>query len=579
MGFCLQASRFALNFGSVVLRPLASSSAWLAAGALVVLSSLASSLGGCTGATAEGGPPSVGGAGGTGGVGGTGGGSGGNAGGGGTSAAGATLEFTEPEPEPLILEPREMHGLEVQAWPPGTYVVRFALLPGPALTLPGDAALSATDLSTNLDGRVEVMLTAPSAPTTFQVRASITGGSFATRQVTVEKTGKADLRVEADYRGERDGAETRWFASATPNQTCADLPGGYLDEDLDWTEGSSKVVELLDLPADTQLAVVMRAEHFAWGCATVPAVVEGINNHILVPVSNAPIQLAESEVSVSLDLAMFQSAFQAAAEPSIQAALELVNADGDDVSALLDRMQVESEDEASFVDARTAGGWDAALRTLLGSGAGTVLRAPLERWMRAGLANTSAGRFVGTCGAGGRPPPAPRLTLETFAGLPPGTLGISDENDATWYSSSPQDDVFFGTTLSLDPSLLIMGGALAPARTEVDGSETLAGSLASLLSCDAVAGELVARGVAASVSYAGCDRECARSECESAIEELVTELEERDEPEGSLEIAVGAAATVGPEAELVGLEGTWVGSLLNEGVETAVGGVVLAPAP
>jgi hypothetical protein len=277
---------------------------------------------------------------------------------------------------------------------------------------------------------------------------------------------------------------------------------------------------------------------------------------------------------------MFQSAFQAAAEPFISSALDLVKGDGaDDVSALLDRMQVGSDDEPSFVSARSTGGWDSALRTLFGDGAGTALRGPLERWMRAGLANTSAGRFVGTLGAEGSDPEGAELTLETVAGLPPGTLGISDVNDATWYSSSPVDKVFFGSTLGIEPTLLLMGGALAPARTERDGSETIAEALGSLLSCDAVAGELVARGEGASVSYAGCDRECARALCESALEQLVTELEERDEPEASLAIAASADATVGPDAELVGLDGTWVGSLSNGGVETAVGGDVLAPAP
>jgi hypothetical protein len=460
------------------------------------------------------------------------------------------------------------------------YVVRFALLPGPEGTLPGDAALSATDLPTDLDGRVAVTLTAPSAPTTFRVRASTTGGGSATREVTVPKTGKADLRVEADYLGGRDGPETRWFASATAGMTCADLPSNALDENLGWTEGSAKVVELLDVPADVRLAVVIRAERFAVGCTTVPAVVEGLNNHVIVPVSNAAIKLAESEVSVSLDLAMFQAAFQAAAEPSISSALDLVKGDGDDdVSALLDRMQLGSDDEPSFASARSTGGWDAALRTLFGDGADTALRGPLERWMRAGLANTSAGRFVGTLGAEGSDPEGAELTLETVAGLPPGTLGISEVNDATWYSSSPVDKVFFGSTLDIDPSLLLMGGALAPARTERDGSETIAEALGSLLSCDAVAGELVARGAGASVSYADCNQECARALCESALEALVTELEERDEPEASLAIAASADATVGPDAELVGLDGTWVGSLSHGDVETAVGGVVLAPAP
>lgn len=517
-------------------------------------------------------------AGGTGGSGtGGGGGSGGSAG---TGVPAPTLEFTEPEPL-VLMRGDKPRTLEVQAWPPGEYTIRFALLPASESMLPGDASLSATDVPTGVDGRASVELTPPSAPTTFKVRASTIGGASVTRDVMVPRTGKADLRVIADY---PDDARpwTLWSAAAVPNETCTTLPGGALDDDLEWTDAPSKEVALRDVPVDVRLAVFIRAEHFAWGCATVPAVVEGLDNHVTVPVTNVPIALSKSEVSVSLDLAMFQTAFRGAVEPSIVAALEQVPGGGDDVSALLDRMQAESDaDEASFIDARAMGSWDAAVRALLGDGAATALRAPLERWIRAGLTNTSAGRFVGTLGAEGSDPEGALLTLQTVAGLPPDALGFSAENDATWYSSSPGDDVFFGGSIDVDPSMLLMGGALAPARTEVDGAETIAEALASLLSCEAVASELVSRGAAAGVSYAGCDLACARSACEAALASLVDDLSERDEEESSrLDFAASATnARVGSEAELVGLEGTWVGSLVCEGTATDVGGVVIAPAP
>ena len=65
-----------------------------------------------------------------------------------------------------------------------------------------------------------------------------------------------------------------------------------------------------------------------------------------------------------------------------------------------------------------------------------------------------------------------------------------------------------------------------------------------------------------------------------ALATLVADLEDHDEAEASsLEIAASTVATVGTEAELVGLSGTWVGSLSVEGEKTQVGGDVLAPAP
>lgn len=566
-----------------MLRSLASSSGWLVAGVALALSSMASSLGGCaTGAVADGpsgvgGDPYVGGTGGSGG----GGGSGGSGG-----IVQATLNFTEPEP--LSLDRMGSYTLVVQTIPPGSYTVRFALLPGPDSTLPGDAALSATDVATDLDGRASVELTAPSAPTTFVVRASLGNGAFATREVTVEKTGRANLRVERVYENTLRPV-TRWFATAVPNQPpnqpCTMVPDGPFDDNLDWTEGPpdpETIVELLNVRADTQLVVVVRIEHFAWGCATIPGVVEGVDNHVRVAVTNVPIQLVESEVSVSLDLSTFQEAFQIAMEPAITATLAELDAGGDDVSALLDRMEAESDSDATaFGAARTSGGWDAVVSTAVGTGASTALRAPLGRWIRAGLANTSGGRFIGTLGAvAGDDAEAARLTLQTVAGQPPDALGVSADNDATWYSSSPEDDVFFGTTLALDPSVLLLTGALAPARTEVTGADTVAEALASLLSCDTVATELVSHGTAAQVSFSGCNQSCTRALCESALATLVSELEERDESEASsLQIAASTVASVGANAELAGFDGTWVGSLVVEGTPTAVGGTALAPAP
>jgi hypothetical protein len=539
------------------------------------------SLGGCTGSLANdnGG---MGGSGGLGATGGTTGGSGAVTGGsaGAAGVMGPTLEFTMAMAEALTLEPGETADLEVQAQPPGEYLVRFALLPGPALTPPGDAALSATDLPTNEEGRVSVALTAPSAPTTFLVRASTLGGVSTTLLVTVDKTGAATLRVIAVY--PEDGRPwSVWSAAAIPNEMCAMLPGGPFSDKFDWTDAPSKTVELRDVNVGVPLAVVIRAEHFAWGCASVPAVIEGMDNVVSIPASNVPIALSESEVSVSLDLDGFQTAFQTAAEPAVVAALAQVPGSGDDVSALLDRMQAESDsDETAFVDARVAGGWDAAVRARLGAGAATALRDPLERWIRAGLANTSGGRLVGTIGADDSEPDAAVLTLQTVAGLPPEALGISAENAATWYSSSPADDVFFGSTLDIDPSVLLLGGALAPSTTEVEGTETIAEALAASVSCDAIALELVARGAAAEVAYPGCDGSCIQSLCEDSLAELVTDLEERDEENASsLELAASAEANVGSEAELVGLQGTWVGRLECEGAGTDVGGVVLAPAP
>jgi hypothetical protein len=91
-------------------------------------------------------------------------GSGGKSGTGGTggTTTGPTLTFTSHEP--LDLRRGDVATLTVEADPPGLYSVRFALLPGPDNTSPGDAALSRTDALTDAAGLVSVNVTVPNFP-------------------------------------------------------------------------------------------------------------------------------------------------------------------------------------------------------------------------------------------------------------------------------------------------------------------------------------------------------------------------------------------------------------------------------
>ncbi len=561
-----------LYFSRVSLERARTPLAWaraLCAGAL--LAALATLLGACAGAAGD--------AGDNGGVGG----SGGRAGSGGIPALGPTLSF--PDPDPLSLERGKTATLEVLAEPAGIYTVRFALLPGPEGTSPGDAALSATDLMTDAGGVVAVELTAPTAPTTFAVRASATGSMPVQRLVQVQKTGKADLRVVAEYSGGRE--VTRWYATAQANQTCASLPDEPLNDNFDWTASSTNEpidhVDLLDVVADTPLAVLLRAEHYAWGCVTLPGVTEGVDNRVQVPVTNVPIQLASSEISVSFDFDGYAGALLAALEPTRVAVLDgLVGSREDDVEALLDAMhEASTGDQTSFASARTAERWDAVLRTEIGSSAPRFLRDPLDRWLTAGLDRVSAGTLVGTLASTGTAPDGAELTLASVAGLDPTGLGFDTKNATTWYAaSSPADGVFFGTTLAFAASRLVVGAAEPPALDEQPAVKDLAGALAAALPCSAVADALTAHGQALGESYAGCDATCTEALCGVALDAIVLDLAGLSgSSRAKLDLAGAADARVGSEAEVVALDGTWVGDLAIDSDAASLGGLVVAPAP
>ncbi len=534
-----------------------------------VLFALASTLGACAAGSADL-PNSTGGSSGTGGRGGIGGG-----GGTGGTTTGRTVAFSNRDTLPLGRG--QTAELTVQVIPPGINTVRFALLPGPANTPPGDAALSATDQMTNFAGIATVTVTAPSAPTTFYVRASVEGGASDQRLVEVERTGLADLLVMPDY--PEDGRPVqRWYATAQPNLTCATLPNGPLDDSLSWAVSETTPVAVRNVMAETQLAVVVRAERYAWGCTTIEAAVEGMANLVQVPVTDVPIQLAASEVSVSFDFADHAEAFGAALAPVGTALIGSLAVEGkDDVALLLDAMQ-EASDTTDFSSVRTAERWDAMVSAALGDAAPRMLRDPLERWFAAGPL-AAAGPVTGTMAAFGDEPDGARLTLTDIAVEDPAALGFMEEADAVWYLAQG-DKVVLGITLSFITSRFVVGSANLPAVAEIDDSTSLVSALATAIPCSTVATTLIDHGQVPTQSFAGCDFECTQNLCEEGLGVLLETLAARSQDAPStIEIAATGEGSVGAEAELVGLEGDWVGTLTVDSQRTELAGGVEAPAP
>src|SRR5688500_647215 len=96
---------------------------------------------------------------------------------GGSAGAPPELALRFDAPPPLMLASRESRVVGVMVDPPGDHWVRFALL-GDGSGTPGDASLDATERRTDLTGRAEITLTAPSARATCLLRASV--GTIAT---------------------------------------------------------------------------------------------------------------------------------------------------------------------------------------------------------------------------------------------------------------------------------------------------------------------------------------------------------------------------------------------------------------
>lgn len=485
---------------------------------------------------------------------------------GGSGGAPAELAIAFDASEPLMLAPRESRIVGVAVEPPGDHLVRFALL-GDGNGTPGDASLDATERRTDLRGRAEITLTAPSVPATFLLRASV-GAITRALPVAVDASGITSLTVVPLYSDNR--AISTWVASAYADASCAQVEGTPpMDGPYVATAPFGQSPRIEGVPAGVSLAVTLRAGQFAGGCTTLSSAIEGEANRVTVAVINRPIQLAVSSVDLVFGVdgpnEQARAAFEAVIESSLAA---LFAPETSDVETLLDEMQatLEGSERTAFRSARGAAAWDSRLESALAESAGDFLRAPLARFLSQGLATGREDLVEAQIAAAGEPEHA-SVELVHVAGGTPEEAGFATRFDALWQADAA-DNVLIGTGFSFSAPALLIALAKEPAAAEVPESSSVDGAIATLAPCSQIADVLVEYGQASGVSYTGCDAgcscdlECTRALCEAGVTSLVRRFAELDPNKtSSIEIAATGRAVVGTNAELEGLEGSWVGNL------------------
>ena len=471
------------------------------------------------------------------------------------------LALTFDVPAPLMLSSRESRVVGVFVDPPGDHWVRFALL-GDGTGTPGDASLDATERRTDLTGRAEISLTAPSAPATFLLRASI-GSISSSLPVAVDASGVTAVTVVPIYSDQRE--ISTWTASVHVDKTCANVEGTPpQDGPHSATAKFGESPRVQGVPAGVPLAVTLRADQFAGGCTNLPAAIEGEVNSVTVTVINRPIQLSKSEVDLVFDVDGPDDDARAAFEAVIESSLAtLFPADVGDVETLLDEMQatLSSANRTAFRSARGAAAWDTRLEAALGDSASDFLRAPLSRFLALGLSSGREDLVEARLSAIEDEQERALVTIRRVAHGPPEEAGFLTEFRATWQADAA-DNVLIGTGFSFSAPALLLSLAKGPATTEVPTSTSVDGALAALAPCDAIAEVLVQYGQANGDSYTGCDLECTLALCEAGVGSLVERFAALDpDATSSIDIAATGSAAVGRNAELEGLDGSWVGNL------------------
>jgi hypothetical protein len=218
---------------------------------------------------------------------------------------------------------------------------------------------------------------------------------------------------------------------------------------------------------------------------------------------------------------------------------------------------------ARFGTVRGSNAWDAELEAALGVDAATSIRDDLGRWLTAGVPSLARDdAFVGTLSALPDVADGASLALTSVAGFPAGDAGFPESIDSTW-TADARDSVTLGATIDFNPAALLVLTARAPAKLDVPEASTVGDALALRgARCETVSATLIARGQAVGQSCLGCDADCTRLLCERGMERLVSRASGAlaDEP-AALRLAATGAATVGDQAELETLDGSWVGAL------------------
>lgn len=488
-----------------------------------------------------------------------------------TGGAPALMPFTLSfEGTTIPLRPRTDAEITVRIQPPAARVVRFSLL-DPTV----GAALSRNEVLSGPDGRASVILTTPSSPTRFALRAQVESVEVTTT-ISVDAGALTTLNVVPTYSGRR-GFST-WTASVFPAARCTALNGALADGPFLVRATVGSPLRLADVPASGPLAVVVRADGVAQGCTTLESPTPNGEVSVAVRVSDVPLDLG----GTVLDLVLGVRPDDPALKAELQTGAELVQAvlrgpSDSEATTLLDTIAaaLASSELRDFNQARVAGGWDETLPAALGWRGNSRLNDAIARWLRDGqgaLLSSQAiqARIMASAGS----PGVPSLVVLRVAGALAVETSVSASG--TSWSVDPQDTLAFSASISW-PATSLACAVVTPAAAAETGSSALGSALSRALSCDAVATQLTTTPSAwANRCTLACNVElCTRAlsaQIEQACGASRTEL-------STLSLLATGNVEVRSDAPRLRFAGTWVGRLTRGDEKASTQGSLLGATP
>lgn len=492
----------------------------------------------------------------------------GGSGGGGTPGSTATaITFVDAE---LVLVPADLRSVDIVVVPPAVHRVRFTVLGDSK-----DAFVDRGQLDTAPDGTATVRLRAPSTPSTFRVRASV-GDLYAEIQATQSRDETA-VDVKPRYTGRRNVGS--WVATIRTGTDCTATPGEPPpDGPLRGESAAAGPARVSGVPLGTPLTVILRSEHFAWGCVELAEGFEGVLDRapeVTVSVTDRALRLEGARLPLRLGIETVEEVISAWNELSVQATRAALTPGTPDSRLLLDAMgrATPSSGRAAFEAARAQAGWDdQAVAALLRDGSDDRVRAAIAGRMRSGLTLLARLGLTGTLSTGDELGTEGTLKLATLGGLP-ATVAASTQIALT-LTAEPLDRLLFGGTATIEPWKL--AAALGEAETLAQtGFDSIAHALSIDVGCEGLAAALV--DTQTGFAYPGCDAACLSARCELALGALWQEAADGDVDPALVEItASGDVSRIDGAARPLAFEGVWVGSTTLSGQPTRLGGSATA---
>ena len=473
------------------------------------------------------------------------------------SASAARLRFEQEET--LTLAPGDTLEVRVLASPAASYDVRFALI-GDAL----DGWLESAEAKSDESGVATMVLHAPTQPTTFHLRASIVledgqAGPSAETSAAVSAQGFGTVRVLPQYTGKR--AVEAWSASVVARTTCEELgailpnePEGALVASADF----GTPPQVLHAPVGPNLAVVVRAGHYAWGCADTSELKADGTLDIKVTLVDKPIDVGATDLDLTLTYQPDAADYGALLDSTTHLFRDAFLPDGaTEAGLVLTAMggATPLEQTAAFTAARLAKGWD-ALASAHFAALDKSLRDCTTGWIAAELP-LQAPKIEAHLGAKAGSPGVAELHVTTLGSIDGAAAGVPPAIPLSW-TSDPDDTLILGGIVIWQPSRFIGSAALAGARIDHPSAATMASVLAEAADCAGLAAKLD--------GFGACDAGCLEALCEKALEDrwaLGLGASTAAGQIGQLTLTASGPAQIDDAARPLGFKGIWLGTLSN----------------